>query len=86
MNYLYLFILGVVFVKWIVPFLDIFLEWFSNIISRKIYLIQSDMVITNKKVEDYCSDGKDNEMTHAIGFRIDEDVETERDFDEDDDD
>lgn len=72
MEKLWLFVLGIVFAKWVTPFLDILLEWFTNAISRSVHLIQSDMAVTNKNVEDYCKDGKESGMTHAIGFNMNE--------------
>ena len=87
MENLWSFLLGIAFVKWVVPFLDILLEWFTNVISRSVHLIQSNMAVINKDVEDYCKDGQEKGMTHAIGFKMDEqeeefvDDDSEEDYD-----
>jgi len=86
MENLWLFLLGIAFVKWVVPFLDILLEWFTNVISKKINLIQSDIAVTSKNVNDYCKDGQDKGMTHAIGFKMDEQEEEFVDDDSEEDD
>ena len=83
MIYLGLFILGIAFEKWVVPFLDILLEWYQNIVTCKVHAIQSDIAVANKELQDYCKDD-DKGTTHAIGFRMDESEEF-IDLDEDED-
>ena len=70
MEYLVLFVLGIIFDRCLLPLLDILFEWFTNVVSSKVHLIQSNMAVTNKEVNDYCQ--KDEKLqTHAIGFMMD---------------
>lgn len=72
MEYLWLFLLGFFFDRWFGAVLDILLEWFKNIISYKVSIIQSNMMAISKDTEDYCKDSKESGMTHAIGFSMNE--------------
>ena len=81
MEYLWLFLLGFFFDRWFGAVLDILLEWFKNIISYKVSIIQSNMMAISKDTEDYCKDGKESGMTHAIGFMMDK---ADSDMDEED--
>lgn len=81
MEYLWLFLLGFFFDRWFGAVLDILLEWFKNIISYKVSIIQSNMMAISKDTEDYCKDDKESEMTHAIGFSMN-DVEEFANLDE----
>ncbi len=80
MDYLVLFLLGVVFGRLLLAVLDALLEWFNNFVNQKVHLIQCNMKITENEVGNVCSKGEGN--GHAIGFNIGNC--DEEDFEDDD--